>query len=317
MKIRSCLVFAIVALSSPVAAQELCRVPGPGNQTAYSQCPPGWDIYVGGIFLQRGKSSSAAVIIPPTGTPGVVVNASDFSYGFAGSLEYMVRYRFADGWSIEGRYFDNDTPDATFLIPNITTFRVAGIGVTILGGGSINSIANSELKSAELNLRKQLSPGFSVLAGYRYLAFDDFIHNDIATTATFTQWRESNRMHGAQLGVNYLFASPDMPLQFNVGMKGGFFANSIDNTFSSTIVSGATGSASKTAFMGEVNLTATYFFTPNLKLQAGYTFLYLDNVGLAGETAQATTQIAGGTSSPVNVGSLWYHGATLRLGVSF
>lgn len=218
---------------------------------------------------------------------------------------------------LEGRYFNSRPPEAAYNVANITTFRIAGIGVTILGGGPLNAHYLSTFQSAEANVHKQLFSGFSLLAGARWIDLKERLRVDIATPATFTSWEDTNRMYGGQFGASWTFFSPVVPVQLTATAKAGYFRNSASNQFTSTIVAGANGSASNNAFVGEFNLTAAYFLTERLSLQAGYTGLLVRDVAVADKAAQGTTQVAGGTSSPVRTDKVWFNGASARLGYAF
>jgi hypothetical protein len=64
-------------------------------------------------------------------------------------------------------------------------------------------------------------------------------------------------------------------------------------------------------------LTATDQLANNLALRAGYMLLWMNGAALAGEAAPDTTQIAGGTSSPVSAGNALYQGATFAAVITF
>lgn len=81
--------------------------------------------------------------------------------------------------------------------------------------------------------------------------------------------------------------------------------------FTSTIVASDSSTDETTAFVGDLNVTAAYQLTSHIAIQGGYQILWLDNVAIAADSAANTTQIVGGTSSPVDPDDrLWYHGAT-------
>jgi hypothetical protein len=139
------------------------------------------------------------------------------------------------------------------------------------------------------------------------------MRNNIATPNTFTRWDLNNHLYGAQMGTNMVFTNPYSPFQFTGALKGGAFANVADNRFTSTIVAGDTDAETELAFVGEVNFSAAYYLTNNLAVRGGYQVMWLDNVGVASETAEGTTQIAGGTNSEVAFGRVWYNGVTMGI----
>jgi hypothetical protein len=224
--------------------------------------------------------------------------------------------RTASGWMFEGRYFNDRDAEATFGIPAITTFRTAGIGVTILGGGSINARYTTKLDSTEFNVHAPVNSRVTLLTGFRWVELHDALRADIATPATFVNWDENNHMYGGQFGTNIWLTRPANPLRVSMMAKAGVYANVADTRFTSTIVSGTSSADTATAFVGEVGLTASYRLTRHIALRGGYEVLWLDNVALASEAAAATVQGGGGTQSTINTdGRLWYNGATT--GVEF
>lgn len=277
-----------------------------------------WNVYIGGMYLKRSTPDSSAILTPPTGTPGILLNANSFDFDWKSLPEFAVQRKFDGGWMVEGRYFRTGTDSATNGLQNITTFRVAGIGVTILGGGDLVNSYQSELRSVEFNVYKQLTPGLAVLAGYRSLNFQDHLHIGLVGTGlNISDWKDQNRLNGAQIGLSLNLTSPAVPLLFNVTAKTGWYHNSIDHDFTSQIVSRASDNGSKTAQVSELNATATYQVTNNLALRAGYSLLWMNRVAIAGEAAPTTVQQPGGTASPLATGNAWYQGATFGAVMSF
>lgn len=286
--------------------------------TIPTKCCPGWNFYAGAVLLQRARPVPATVATPPTGTPGVLIDASRFGFAYDPGPEFILQRTTASGVTWEGRYFGRLDADSQFLIPNVTTFRVAGIGVTILGGGSINSFYSTDLDNTEINAWKQITPGFSILAGFRWVELNDTLRLNIATPNTFTRWDENNHLYGGQCGGKLSMFSPGSPLQFDAIGKAGVFGNFADNAFTSNIVGGNTTSGSRASFVGEVNLSLSYQLNSRLTARAGYMILWIDGVALAGEAAATTVQAPGGTRSPTPLnGGLWYNGATFGLDYSF
>ena len=293
-----------------------CTLPG-GMNGAFVHCGSQWNFYAGPMFMQRSRPSSAAIATTPLPTPVPLVNANQFHFGWEAGPEFIVQRWTESGWGIEGRYFNSRGAQDNYFIPTVTTFRTAGIGVTILGGGSLDTNYKTDLDSFELNVLKQITPGISVLAGFRSMRVRDQVHMNIATPVTFVEWDVHNKMYGGQIGVNLGFTTPGIPLQFNGTLKAGWFGTSSDNDFTSTIVARDSTKASPNSFVGEANLALSYQLLRNLSIRAAYTALYIDKVGLAGESAASTVQVAGGTSSPVSTGHIFYNGVSFGAMLTF
>jgi hypothetical protein len=274
-------------------------------------CQPVWTVSVGAVFLHRSRLDRAVIATPPTGTPGVLLNGSDFDFGTGAGPDVSIMRRTNRGLIWEARYFNDRSAEDTFGIPTVTSFRIAGIGVTILGGGPINARYQTLLDSSEVNVHKPFGDRVTFLAGFRWVELHDSVRVDLATPATFVNWDDNNHMYGGQVGTRIAFTDPGNPLSLTCALKGGVYYNDADNVFTSTIVGGATGEDQTTAFVGDFNFTAGYQLTSHISIQGGYQILWLDNVAIAADSAATTTQIPGGTSSPVDAdGRLWYHGAT-------
>jgi hypothetical protein len=314
-------VTGMLLLAVPAKADWLstqCALPSGTMNGAFVHCGSQWNFYAGAMIMQRSRPSSAAIATTPNPPPLFpIVNANQFHFGWETGPELVVQRWFDGGWGVEGRYFNNRGAEANNFLPTITTFRTAGIGVTILGGGSLATNYKTDLDSFELNVLKQITPGISVLAGFRTMNVRDHVHMNIATPVTFVDWDVHNKMYGGQIGVNLGFTTPGLPLQFNAALKAGWFGTSADNDFRSTIVGGASDKSSPNSFVGEANLALSYQLMRNLSIRAAYTALYIDKIGLAGETAASTTQVAGGTSSPVSTGHILYHGISFGAMLTF
>lgn len=277
-------------------------------------CDPEWIVSAGAVFLHRSRPASASIATPPTGTPGTLINGGDFQFNWEAGPEISIARRSRSGIVWEGRYFGINDSDAGFFVPAVTTFRVAGIGVTILGGGSIDGIYDTRIDSTEFNANVPINAGCSFIAGFRAVELHDNLRLNIATPNTFVNWDENNHLYGGQLGVKMNFISPGSPLDFTGAFKAGIYGNLSENAFTSNIVGGDTDSTTDVAFVGELNLSAAYHVTQHLALRGGYMVLWLENVGLASDVAATTVQTVGGTSSPARTdGSLWYHGATVAV----
>lgn len=273
-------------------------------------CEPMWVASAGSVFLHRSRPDPAPIMTPPTGTPGVLLNASDFGFGWDVGPDVSLMRRTASGYIIEGRYFNDRDSDASFRIPQVTTFRVAGIGVTILGGGSINSYYSTKLDSTELNLHAPVGSRLTLLSGFRWVELHDYLRSDIATPNSFVSWNNDNHMYGGQIGATYTATRPTNPLKVVLTGKAGLYANDANNEFRSNIVGSASDQDTAASFVGEVNLTTSYRLTQHIALKGGYQVLWLDNVALASEAAPGTVQAAGGTRSSLSTdGRVWYNGA--------
>jgi hypothetical protein len=280
-------------------------------------CEPSCYAMVGTVFLHRSRPDSSVVITPPTGTLGTIVNASDFDFGWDAGPDVTIGRRLSNGLIVEGRYFNDHSAEATNTVAGVTTFRLAGIGVTVLGGGDLANSYSTDLDSSELNVGTAITPGCTFFTGFRWIELHDVLHIGLAGTGlNLANWDESNHLYGGQIGTNILFTNPCSPFKFMGTLKAGAYGNQADTDFTSSIVSGARSHDNELAFVGEVDFTAKYSFTQHIGVYGGYQVMWLDNVAIAGDQAPTTVQAVGGTSSPIDTnGRVVYDGVTT--GVDF
>jgi hypothetical protein len=300
--------------TSTVAESQSTAAP---NLTA--DCPQtAWCVSFGALFLERSRSRPASIITPSTGNPGRVLDAADFGYSYDTCPDISFMCQLPSGYLVDGRYFSDHSAGSDVDLGTLTTFRIAGIGVTILGGGPVSAFESTKLDNAELNFHVPIREGCTVFGGFRYLELTDRLEVDFVNSSIFTRWNEENHMGGAQGGIDFDFFSPGSRLQFNGIVKAGVYGNTATNHFNSTLVSSTVDGAGDTAFVGEVDFTASYQLSNHLACRAGYMALWIEGVSLAPDVASTTRQVAGGTSSPVNTAcGLWYNGATASLDITW
>jgi hypothetical protein len=281
---------------------------------SFTYCDPTISFSAGLMEMQRGKADG--VIATPSSGPGTLLDANSFKYGWVTKPEIQGSWQVWNGWTVEGRYFSTKDSSSLFL-PSISTFRTDGIGVTILGGGSIATQSQTNLQSVEANITKQVFGGLTLIGGVRRVELSDSIDMQITSPGIFNNWSETNVLNGVQGGAKFAFLAPVIPLELDLTGKSGVYTNNASNTFVSAIVGGAQDAVKQRSTVSEVDLTATYHIGQHIGLQAGYTGLWLNNVALAGAAANSTTQVAGGTSSPLKNGNLMYNGVTIGGEISF
>ncbi|HEX3599534.1 MAG TPA: hypothetical protein VHU84_05290 [Lacipirellulaceae bacterium] len=129
---------------------------------------------VGTAILHRSRPDSSVIATPPTGTPGTLINASDFdNFGWDNGVDATIGTRLSNGLIVEGRFFNDESAQASSDIPAVTTFRIAGIGVTIIGGGGLNGTYNTDMDSSELNVGTAITPGCTFFTGFRWIELHD------------------------------------------------------------------------------------------------------------------------------------------------
>jgi hypothetical protein len=283
-----------------------------------SCCDPTCFAMVGAVILHRSRPDSAVIATPPTGTPGTLINASDLdNFGWDNGVDATIGKRLSNGLIVEGRFFNDESAQADSDIPAVTTFRIAGIGVTILGGGGLHETYNTDMDSSELNVGTALTPGCTFFTGFRWIELHDQLRvNLVGTGLNIASWDENNHLYGGQMGTHIRFTNASSPFQFTGTLKAGAYGDVADNSFTSQIVSRASDSDTSLAFVGEVQFMANYRLTQHVGLYGGYQVMWIDDVAIAGDQAATTVQAVGGTRSPINTdGRVVYDG--VLTGVSY
>ncbi len=263
---------------------------------SYVYCDPTVSLSAGLMDMQRGKSEG--VIITPGSGPGTILDASQYSYKWVARPEIQGSWQIWNGFGVEARYFSTEDSSSA-LIPSLTTFRTDGIGVTILGSGSVTTQSVTALHSVEANATKEIFGGLTLIGGIRRVELSDSINMQITSPEIFNNWVESNILNGVQGGAKFAFLAPVIPLELDITGKSGVYTNNASNTFASAIVGAAQDAAKQRSTVSEVDLTATYHLGQHLGLQAGYTALWLNNVALAGARGQQHDADCRGHFEPV------------------
>ena len=150
---------------------------------------PAWIVSGGAVFLHRSRPDPTAIATPSSGQ-GTLISGSNLGFNWNSGPLVSIGRRTASGLIIEGRYFNDRDATASYNLDNITTFRTAGIGVTILGGGSLSSTYQTQLDSTELNVLKPLNDRLSLIGGFRAVQLHDQLNVNITSPSIYTNWNE-------------------------------------------------------------------------------------------------------------------------------
>jgi hypothetical protein len=250
------------------------------------------------------------------------LDASQFAFPMRGGPDIDLIHHGCY-FDVEARYFAVDEfaasvgPTATggpAVIPFATPITV--------GADSLSASEYSQLRSIEVNLRREVIPCWlTLLAGYRHIELDERILGSTSLAGATTELFSTegfNRMDGFQLGGEAVLWRPCCGSRFRLegDAKVGIFSDATSNYGTSAIAGGGPGVASATgthtAFMAEWGITGVVQITPHLAGRAGYQGLLLDGVALASQQIGALDP-ATGAATTVNTGTPIYHGAVVDL----
>lgn len=289
-------------------------------------CCKKWTVGAGMIYLAGPNLGNRTIVRDLNGNS--LVDGSDYNLGYQGG-PYFDLIRHGECFDIEFRYFEVDEWSGDvgpMSAPNGSFTQFLGAMGTF-APSTLSSHYGSELRSMELNLRRNMTGWLTVLAGFRYLEIDDnltvshFIapgsDNPVEGVAT------QNRLYGFQLGVDAILWQYNR-FRIEGFAKGGVYGN-VRGVYAygetSTDYLSSTYRDRYMSLIGEAGLFGVYQINNCLAIRGGYQGLWGDGLMTS---ASATSFIVPGLdlayvpSPPMNGSDTnFYHGATVTIDYSW
>jgi hypothetical protein len=177
----------------------------------------------------------------------------------------------------------------------------------------------SQLRSFELNVRKEVSQVVTLLAGYRHIDLNERIFGQFTNLGVNTDSfsvQAFNHMDGFQIGSEAILWRPGAGrFRLEGSAKVGLFGDAASNygNFDALV---ATSTGTHVAFMAEWGVTGVVQITPRLAARVGYQGLLFDGVALASEQMRVLNPAAG-TGATANTGTPIYHALVANLEYSW
>jgi hypothetical protein len=187
----------------------------------------------------------------------------------------------------------------------------------------------TKLHNAEWNVRWDLCPRVTMLAGFRWVNLWENLDGTIVPSdraSPFWKTTTHNNLYGVQLGEDWKILSRG-PFSFSGLVKAGLFDNVARESTGVSIyrtVYWESAATNHVAFLGECGLQAAYQANEHLLLKAGYEAIWLQGLALA--PAQIPDTLSHGTP-PTDVyvqalgihcnSGVLFHGLTLGVEYSF
>jgi hypothetical protein len=305
----------LVSADDPLVASPVSEIAWeePAETVEYSQL---WTVWAGAIFLDRDNPYPRSLVRDGSTT---VFGAGRLNFDTSAGpdlnairhgefVDVDFRYFQVNGMSAQNALFPGGPLDINLADP----FAVDCPQLVIFG--------QTSLQSVELNVRKNLTPNASLLAGFRYLSLSDdvgyrFDQNGDSFGLFTLKLLGDNRLYGAQAGIDAnLFTAGRFQLQ--TAVKGGIYGNDATNqvrlrTFGTFDTSIGTRAA-PTSFVGDVNFSGIFQINRIWAVRGGYQLLWLTDVALAADQHQFVSIL-----NPVvrinTDGDLFLHGALVSL----
>jgi hypothetical protein len=271
-----------------------------------------------------------------------VLSTGDLALDFQPAGRFLVGHTLGECLQIEGVYLGVVESDDTRAVRNTTPNALGGqgnlfspfggFGAVPLQGWDYNNFAQirytSSLRNAELNLRRQLPMpperlAASVLVGVRYVGipeeFDYLTQSDVPAPGGATnsiRVTTDNQMIGPQIGGLFQFYYENR-WWLNFEIKGGLLSNRAEQStsFQQIDSQGVThdhfGSRQEnhTAFLGELDLTAVYRWSPHFATRLGYQAIWMTDLALASNNLNTDINILlDGPAGLDHRGNTVYHG---------
>ena len=272
---------------------------------------PMWEVTAGAVFLNRSRPNPGG-ILTPIGAPGIISNAGDFGFGWNAGPDVTVARQMANGLGWDVRYFNALNSTATADYPGVTGARV--FGTNILGITSLSASDVSNLDSGEINLSAKENDVCTFLAGFRWIELQDQLTYTYNHGVLTTAFNDMNRLYGGQAGVDLALLNCGGPLRIDAAFKAGAYSNGAENSFrANAIFASHSESSSQAAFVGDIDVAASYQLSKHLALRGGYQLLWIDELALATNNA-VNAAATGSTAAGIKTnGSVFYQGATAAM----
>jgi hypothetical protein len=222
------------------------------------------------------------------------MDVSDLSFDVSGGLRTGISRGFDSGRRLELNYLgliDQTARQTISVDPGIPLLN--SVTHRFFGNAGGNALAyqadyQSDLHSAELNLQLNPYNGFVPLVGMRWLYLGERIDLFEVLTPTSGALAElRNNMFGAQVGFHKILWGEGRWLRTELTMKTGVFHNTIDMHGDVHTAVGPSLAIDReftgTAALGEIHLTTVWQVTRFLKVRAGYSGLWLNDISFAAD----------------------------------
>jgi hypothetical protein len=310
-----------------------------------------WQARVGAILLNRTDPTSRNLdgVVPPAFNtlPGSVnpptANASDFKFPLSAGVDVALR-RPGKHFDLDFRYFGVNQSTATwgpylggsnhvYVIqahpfihasygPSSETLFTISNSFGLASAWAVDAQLTSSLQSAEVNVRREITPRVALLAGFRYLQFREaLMSREVLGSAPLTisqDLRGQNELFGFQIGDEVSFLRFGNRLSVDLFAKFGVFGNAASSSYLAAITQpgpspyyrSAEANRGVASFALETGVSANLRLTRRLTLRGGYQFLKLYEVATATSQTPALYDPSFTTRAD---DSVIYHGATVGL----
>jgi hypothetical protein len=247
------------------------------------------------VFLFRDEPDLAAFA---TAFDADFTAVDGLDMGTAPRVSLIVPIR--DVWDVEGNYFGLDSWQVD------ADYDLAGPG-----GGALEF--DSQLHSAELNVRHNTRDWLVLMAGFRYVEFAESVDFSAPSNGRPAIWQfdTGNFFYGAQLGADIGLVRLFDRLEIGTVLKAGIYGNRADwrhqvQSFGSSVV--FVQNFDEVAYVGEATFGGTLRLNDHSAIRAGYQMMWLADVAKALNSFSEPAELHG---------ELFLHGAYAGIELRF
>jgi hypothetical protein len=299
-----------------------------------SRSPSCWYFQAEALFLHRDNQVSDQPVVLDDVSRATLLSTGDLNGDWGVGQRYLLGRQLNECSAVEVSYFgivDWASGDSVSGDNNLDIPPVLNVPGTDYDNADIMRItSSSRLNNVEINYVRTVcgSPccGTSVLAGFRYVNFDDeFNLASDGGDGFFSNYniKAKNNLYGAQLGLRTVRTY--CRWGWDVTGKAGVFGNDAEQRqfvedqpdFLIRPVAGAPGetvgsSDSSVAFVGDINASLVLRLTDTWSLRGGYNLMWIEGLALAGNQLDFTFLSDSGTGHS-DSGGVFFHGASAGL----
>ncbi|HUE71701.1 MAG TPA: hypothetical protein VMP01_12515 [Pirellulaceae bacterium] len=280
--------------------------------------PNAW--YVAADFVPMTFDWSHDLELARFGEAGdTALSTSDLDVEFDSGMRITVGRTLGGCYQVEGIYqgiYSWDDTAAAASPDGIQDFTNFLDAFTTETGTQASTSIFAKMQSAEVNFRAWLDmpPGpfdVQLLVGARYMNINEDLRFGIDEPASNVLVQTNNDLWGVQLGVDLKWlVHPRAYIHFDG--KGAICHN---NASLATALNGAgdVAAGDRTAFVGDLLLTANWQMTPSWSIRAGYQAIFVHGVAISADNLAANAALLD-AGEPVDLddrGEVVYHGPVL------
>jgi hypothetical protein len=309
-------------------------------------CCPRWTASADAIILQRIGTFNQTLVTTYPGAPSPTAHfvvgqgtdqllSGDLTQGFAAGSKIGLIQHGDDGYDLEFSFFEVEGWKNAQSVSSGTDTTP----VFVAPGGFVQTTDSAtqymqweyatRLYNAEINVRWDLCPRVTMLAGFRWANVSEQLQGTLPPQRAVPFWNTEtkNNLYGFQIGAEGKLLERG---RFSLGcvVKAGLSGNHAEETTTVSIyriLFQETASTDHAAFVGDIGVQCKYQVTQRLSFRAGYQAIWLQGIALApAQIPETYSHIAilpqdiYVQALGVNSGSgVFYHGATAGLEYSF